>query len=156
MQNASRIALGVTLLVLSGIMAVPAQSLWQGAGGPSVVSAAALGDAKAQTRLGFMLSTGRGFAQNFAEAAYWYRRAAEQGDPDAQYLLGVCHDLGRGVPVDWVQAHKWLNLSAGRTRTGEEREHRARMRDAIASKLSRAELAAAHRLAIAWRPKPER
>jgi hypothetical protein len=156
MQKASRIALGVTLLALVGTSAAPAQSLRQDAGGPSIVRLAERGDAQAQTRLGFMLATGRGLPQNFAEAAYWYRRAAEQGDPDAQYLLGVCHDLGKGVPVDWVQAHKWLNLSAGRTRAGEEREHRARMRDAIASKLSRAELAAAQRLAIAWRPKPER
>jgi uncharacterized protein len=156
MQKASQIALGATLLALVGVTAAPAQPLWQGAGGPAVVRLAERGDARAQTRLGIMLATGRGVPQNFVEAAYWYRRAAEQGDPDAQYLLGVCYDFGKGVPEDWVQAYKWLNLSASRTRAGEEREHRAKMRDAIASKLSRPEIAAAQSLAVAWRPKPER
>ena len=156
MQKASQIALGVTLLALVGVTAAPAQSLRQGAGGPGVVRLAERGDARAQTRLGFMLDTGRGAPQNFVEAAYWYQRAAEQGDPDAQYLLGVCYDFGKGVPEDWVQAHKWLNLSASRTRAGEEREHRAKMRDAIASKLNRPGVAAAQSLAVAWRPKPER
>src|SRR5258708_3755554 len=126
MQKASQIALGVTLLALVGVTAAPAQSPRQGAGAPGVVQHAQRGDARAQTRLGFMLATGQGVPQNFAEATYWYQRAAEQGDPDAQYLLGVCYDLGKGVPLDWVQAHKWLNLSASRTR-GEEREHRAKM-----------------------------
>ncbi len=156
MQKASQIALGVTLLALVGVTAAPAQSLRQGAGGPGVVRLAERGDARAQTRLGFMLATGRGVPQNFIEAAYWYQRAAEQGDPDAQYLLGVCYDFGKGVPEDWVQAHKWLNLSASRTRAGEEREHRAKTRDAIASKLNRPGVAAAQSLAVAWRPKPER
>jgi hypothetical protein len=64
--------------------------------------------------------------------------------------------LATGVAGDWVEAHKWLNLSASRTRPGEEREHRARMRDAIATKLSRQQLQEAEWLAAAWRPKPER
>jgi len=156
MQKASQIALGVTLLALVAVTAAPAQSLRQGSGGPGVVRLAERGDARAQARLGFMLATGRGVPQNFVEAAYWYQRAAEQGDPDAQYLLGVCYDLGKGVPEDWVLAHKWLNLSASRTRAGDEREHRARMRDAIAFKLGGPGVAAAQSLAIAWRPKPER
>ena len=156
MQKASQIALGVTLLALVGVTAAPAQSLQQGVGGPAVVRLAERGDARAQTRLGFMLDTGRGAPQNFVEAAYWYQRAAEQGDPDAQYLLGVCYNLGKGVPQDSVQAYNWFNLSASRTRAGQEREHRANMRDAMAFKLSRPAVAAAQSLAVAWRPKPER
>jgi TPR repeat protein len=154
MQNVWKIVFGATLLTLAGLTAAPAQSDRQGPGG--VVRLAERGDARAQTRLGFMLATGRGAPQNFVEAAYWYQRAAEQGEPDAQYLLGVCYDLGQGVPQDWILAYKWLNLSASRTRAGEEREHRANMRDAIASKLSRPALALAQGLALAWRPKRER
>ena len=37
------------------------------------------GDARAQHNLGFMYSTGHGVQQDFAEAARWYRKAAEQG-----------------------------------------------------------------------------
>jgi len=49
-----------------------------------------------------------------------------------------------------------LNLSASRTKAGEEREFRARMRDAVATKLGPPSLAVAQGLAAAWRPKPER
>ena len=152
MQKASSIALGMTLLALVGVTAAPAQPPRYS---PGIVRLADRGDARAQTRLGFMLANGLNLPQNYAEAAYWYRRAAEQGDPDAQYLLGVCFDLGKGVPIDFVLAHKWFNLSASRTRPGDEREHRARMRDALATKLSRPEFEVAQSLAINWRPKRE-
>lgn len=156
MQKASQIALGVILLALVGVTDAPAQSRQQAAGGPWVVQNAERGDARAQTVLGFMFATGRGVPQNFALAAYWYTRAAEQGNPDAQYQLGVSYDLGKGVAVDWILAHKWLNLSASRTRGGEERDFRARMRNAVATKLGPPSLAFAQGLAVAWRPKPER
>ena len=155
MQRGLRTALGVFLVVLVGMTAAPAQSR-QAVGGPGLVRLAEDGDSWAQTRLGFMLATGRGLAQNYVEAAYWYHRAAEQGHPDAQYFLANFLNLGKGVRRDWVQSHKWFNLSASRTKPGEEQEHRARMRDAIASKLTAAEFEKAQRLAIMWHPKPER
>lgn len=149
-------AVTVLLITLLGVMAVSAQSGRQVSGRSDVIRLAERGYAPAQTRLGFMFASGQGVPQNEMEAVEWYKRAAEQGDPDAQYLLGVSFDLAKGVPMDWVLAYKWLNLSVARTRPGNEREHRARMRDAIASKLSRPELEEARNLAIAWRPKPER
>jgi TPR repeat protein len=155
MRKALQIAFGVTLLALVGVSGAPGQPLSQ-PGGPGMVRLAERGNARAQTRLGLMLETGRGLPQDYAEAAYWYRRAAEQGDPDAQYLLGNCFSLGLGVPWDLVHAYKWFNLSASRTREGAEREHRARMRNAIAFTLKEPELEEAQFLATAWRPKPER
>jgi len=152
MQKPTQIALGVILLVLVGVTAAPAQPPWQGL---DIVRLAERGNARAQTRLGFLFATGRGVPQNYAEAAYWYLRSAEQGDPDAQYLLGICFDLAKGVPMDWVQAYKWFNLSASRTRAGDEREHRARMRDGAASKLTSRQLEIGQGLAAAWRPKRE-
>ena len=153
MLKASSIAVTVALLAFFGVTAVSAQPPRHSLG---IVRLAERGDARAQTRLGYMLATGWGVPQNYPEAAYWYRRAAEQGDPDAQYLLGVCFDLGKGVPIDFVLAHKWLNLSASRTRAIDEREHRARLRDAVGTKLAFPELEIAQSLAIAWRPKRER
>jgi hypothetical protein len=153
MLKATSTAVTVILVAFFGITAVLAQPPGDGSG---IVRLAERGDVRAQTRLGYMLATGSGIPQNDFEAAYWYRRAAEQGDPDAQYLLGVCFDLGKGVPVDFVLAHKWLNLSASRTRARDEREHRAKMRDAVRTKLSFPELDIAQSLATAWRPKRER
>jgi TPR repeat protein len=150
MQKESQTALAVILLALVGTTAASAQPRQQGAG---VVRSAERGDARAQTALGYMFATGRRVPQNFALAAYWYTRAAEQGNPDAQYLLGVSYDLGRGVPVNWVLAYKWLDLSAARTQPGEEREFRAKMRDAVATKLGPSSLAVAQGLAVAWYPR---
>ena len=109
----------------------------------------------AQTYLGFMFETGRGVPQNYTEAAMWYRRAAEQGDSLAQYSLGLLYDKGQGVPRDIVEASKWLNLStAGAPRRA--REARARMRDAVNTKMDRGEIARARLRALEWAPVRER
>ena len=47
------------------------------------------GDANAQLNLGDNFYFGQGVEQNFAEAARWYRMAAEQGLADAQFRLGL-------------------------------------------------------------------
>ena len=48
----------------------------------------------------------------YAEAAEWYRKAAEQGDADAQLMLGVMYELGQGVPQDYAQAAEWYRRAA--------------------------------------------
>lgn len=50
---------------------------------------AANGDAAAQCVLGVRYEQGKGVPQDYAQAAAWYRKAAEQGDATAQYYLGV-------------------------------------------------------------------
>jgi uncharacterized protein len=109
----------------------------------------------AQAYLGFMFETGRGVPQNYTEAAMWYRRAAEQGDSLAQYSLGLLYDRGQGVPRDIVEANKWLNLSVAASPI-RAREARARIRDAITSKMSRGEIAQARLRALEWAPHQER
>ena len=113
------------------------------------------GSPSAQAYLGFMFETGRGVPQNYTEAAMWYRRAAEQGDSLAQYSLGLLYDRGQGVPRDIVEANKWLNLStAGAPRRA--REARARIRDAVTTKMTRGEIARARLRALEWAPTRER
>jgi TPR repeat protein len=113
------------------------------------------GDPAAQTYLGFMFESGRGVPQNYTEAAMWYRRAAEQGDSLAQYSLGLLYDRGQGVPQDIVEANKWLNLSTAAA-PRKAREARARIRDAVTSKMTRGELARARLRALEWVPTRER
>jgi TPR repeat protein len=109
------------------------------------------GEPSAQAYLGFMFETGRGVPQNYTEAAMWYRRAAEQGDSLAQYSLGLLYDRGQGVPRDVVEASKWLNLStAGAPRRA--REARARIRDAVTTKMTRGEVARSRLRALEWAP----
>lgn len=112
------------------------------------------GNAAAQSYLGFLFETGRGVPQNYTEAAMWYRRAAEQGDPRAQYSLGLLYDRGFGVPQDIVEASKWLNLSAAAS-PPRVRESRARIRDAVTSKMTRGEIAQARLRALEWAPSRE-
>ena len=63
--------------------------------------------ADAQNNLGVMYDAGLGVPQDDAEAAKWYRKAADQGLASAQYNLGVMHAKGRGVPQDDAEAVKF-------------------------------------------------
>jgi TPR repeat protein len=121
----------------------------------SVIRRAELGEPAAQSYLGFMFETGRGVPQNYTEAAMWYRRAAEQGDSLAQYALGLLYDKGNGVPRDIVEASKWLNLSTAAA-PERAREARARIRDAVTTKMTRGEIAQARLRALEWVPSRER
>jgi TPR repeat protein len=109
------------------------------------------GDARAETYLGVMYLRGQGVPQNFEAAADWLHRAAESGAPAAQYFLGLMYDKGEGVAQDFVLAQAWLNLAVAHAEPG-WRTGWVLIRDAVASKMSRAELAEAQRLALDWRP----
>lgn len=158
------IALTAAMLLLSAGGFAQAQSLRQGVSAfnrQDYVSASRIfiplaeqGVASAQSYLGFMFETGRGVPQNYTEAAMWYRRAAEQGDSIAQYSLGLLYDKGFGVPRDIVEASKWLNLSTAAA-PPRAREARARIRDAVASKMTRGEIARARARALEWAPSRE-
>jgi TPR repeat protein len=55
---------------------------------------------------------GQGVPQNYAQAAFWWRKAAEQGDDQAQFNLGLSCDKGRGVKKDHTQAAFWWRKAA--------------------------------------------
>jgi uncharacterized protein len=157
-------AVAAVVLLLSAGGFAQAQSLGQGvaafkrqdyvAASRSFIPLAERGDASAQSYLGFMFENGRGVPQNYTEAAMWYRRAAEQGDSLAQYSLGLLYDKGFGVPRDIVEAGKWLNLSAAAA-PPRAREARVRIRDAVATKMTRGEIAQARIRALEWAPSRE-
>ena len=65
-----------------------------------------------------MYDNGRGVPLDYAEAARWYRMAAEQGNAVAQFNLGVMYANGHGVPQDDAEAVKWYRRAADR---GEDR-----------------------------------
>jgi TPR repeat protein len=57
---------------------------------------------------------GNGVVRDSAEAAMWYRAAADRGDVRAQNSLGIMYDQGIGVPQNPSEAVKWFLLSADR------------------------------------------
>jgi uncharacterized protein len=109
------------------------------------------GNARAQAMLGFMYANGRGVPQSYDVAVDWYLQSAEHGDPTGQYLLGLMYDKGFGVTRDVILAHKWLNLAAAHA-PRQNRENVLRLRDALASKMTRAQLDLAQQLAVDFVP----
>src|ERR1019366_4042399 len=73
----------------------------------TVKQQAASGKLPAQLSLGGLYFDGLGVSQDYAQAAFWYRKAAEQGNDGAQYKLGVLYCYGLGVPQDYTQAAAW-------------------------------------------------
>ncbi|MGH7880230.1 MAG: tetratricopeptide repeat protein, partial [Candidatus Binataceae bacterium] len=84
--------------------------------------------------------------QNYHLAAIWYRRAAERGHAGAQLALGLLYNKGEGVPKNFMLAYMWLNVSAARA-SGDIRDFKVRLRDAVASKLTPNQLEEAQQLA---------
>jgi uncharacterized protein len=107
------------------------------------------GNARALGLLGFLYEHGFGEPQDYEAAADFYARGAVQGDPFAQAMLGLMYDKGHGVPQDFILAYKWLNLAAALTQ-GHEHDNFAKLRDAVASKMSKDEIAVGQRLALNW------
>ena len=59
-----------------------------------------------------MYATGRSVLKDDAEAAKWFRLAAEQGVASAQYDLGLSYAFGEGVLKDAAEAARWFRLAA--------------------------------------------
>jgi methionine-S-sulfoxide reductase len=115
------------------------------------------GDIDAQFNIAGIYGHGQGVPQDYAEAAKWYRLAAEQGYPFAQNSLGILYAQGQGVAPDYVQAYMWFNLAATRIRASntEKRDLIIKNRDAVAAKMTPAQIEEAQRLADEWKPKAD-
>src|ERR1700683_3259410 len=70
------------------------------------------GDAKAQLGLGIAYFTGQGISKDYAQAALWIRKAADQNLAVAQNDLASMYVNGAGVPIDRIQAVAWARKAA--------------------------------------------
>ncbi len=70
------------------------------------------GDADAQFGLGLKYGSAQGPAQDFSEAARWFRKAAEQNHCLAQFNLGMMLSTGQGMPRDDMAALIWFRRAA--------------------------------------------
>ncbi|OAF15863.1 hypothetical protein AYJ54_39270 [Bradyrhizobium centrolobii] len=157
MIRPSALLIATTILGIAAIGPARADSLGAGSGAFTrgdynaaarlLMPLAERGNPRAQAMVGFMYATGQGLPQAYDAASYWYRLAAEQGDTTAQYLLGLAYDKGQGVPQDDVAAYKWLNLAAARA---PKRTRENFLRNAVASKMSRGQIAAGQWHALRW------
>jgi TPR repeat protein len=78
-----------------------------------LVRAGRLGSVQAQRALGVAYATGEWTGpRDLAEAARWYRLAAEKGEPASQYDLGFMLLLGEGGEKDTREGLMWLKRAA--------------------------------------------
>lgn len=78
----------------------------------AVAARAEAGDLEAVFLMGTAYDEGLGRNEDAAEAARWFRRAADQGHALAQHNLGNAYAAGRGVPASDVEAVRWWRLAA--------------------------------------------
>ena len=82
--------------------------------------------------LGGLYEHGHGdLPKDYAQAATWYRRAAETGYDNAQLNLAKMYERGLGVPQDDEEAYVWFALAAAQAQKGA-----AESRDAVARRLT--------------------
>ncbi|MHA1599584.1 MAG: tetratricopeptide repeat protein [Alphaproteobacteria bacterium] len=117
--------------------------------------AALAGDAAAQYELGHAYADGAVTMEDMAEAAHWYRQAANQGSIRAQRDLAILYNKGLGVPQDYVQAYVWFDLAAIRFGTGRRHDQAAEMRDMMAAFLTPEQLNDAKRRSEEWQAESE-
>ena len=73
------------------------------------------GDAEAQSYVGEIYEKGLGLIPDFAVAAHWYQKAADQELARAQINLGHLYEKGLGVNKNIVTAMKYYRLASGLT-----------------------------------------
>jgi TPR repeat protein len=79
---------------------------------PALLAKANAGDSAAQVQVGESYAAGKGVAQDYKQAAEWYRKAAEHGDAAAQVQLAALYRDGKGVARDMAQAAEWYRKAA--------------------------------------------
>ena len=79
---------------------------------PGLMAKATSGNAEAEFRVGTKYELGANVPKDPAQAATWYRKAAEKGFPQAQHSLGVLYEFGTGVPADLATATQWYRKAA--------------------------------------------
>ena len=79
---------------------------------------AAQGDAAAQFNIGNLFDFGKGVKEDNVQAAYWYKKSAEQDNVNAQYALGWMYENGEGVEKDLVKAIIWYKKAAEQKHSG--------------------------------------
>ena len=70
------------------------------------------GNPPAQYNVGILFQYGLGVAKDFAEAARWYRLAADNAHPNAQAKLGYLLARGFGVAKDFAASARWFREAA--------------------------------------------
>jgi hypothetical protein len=105
------------IAALFGMLCFFSGETWAGADLLTLQSCAPKGDAYCQWDLADRYIHGRGVPQDYAEAALWYRKSAEQGQKNSQLDLAILYLDGCGVPQSAEEAVKWMRKAANQGHT---------------------------------------
>jgi len=78
----------------------------------ALMAKANAGNAEAEFKVGTKYELGSRVAKDPAQAAVWYRKAADKGYAPAQHSLGVLYETGTGVAADFTTATQWYRKAA--------------------------------------------
>ena len=98
-----------------------------------------------------MYMFGDGVKQDEAEAARWFRKAAEQGSAGGQNNLAAMYMTGSGVKRDYVQAYMWSELASASPQVAQA-NIAAQNRAALVKLMTPAQVADAQALVREWKP----
>jgi TPR repeat protein len=79
---------------------------------PALLTKANAGDAAAQLAVAEAFEKSDAAKPDYAQAATWYRRAADQNNSEAQIRLAALYRDGRGVERDIAAAANWYRKAA--------------------------------------------
>jgi localization factor PodJL len=99
--------------------------------------------------LAIAYANGSGIDKNFAEAARWFRSAADRGFADSQFNLAVLYERGLGVKASLPEAYKWYAIAAAEG----DAESKSRV-TALATQLSASDRDAADAIVQRFKPAP--
>jgi TPR repeat protein len=69
-------------------------------------------EAETMNLLGLLCLRSRGVTRDYAQARYWFQRAAAAGSAVAMHNLGAMYEHGHGVAEDYAQARGWYRRAA--------------------------------------------
>jgi TPR repeat protein len=114
------------------------------------------GDRNAQYNMGILYKKGLGVRRDDAQAAVWYRRAADQGDALASNDLAMAYAFGQGVPRDQVLSYVWFTRAAGFSTNAGDRAAVLKNRRELIAQMNPADLARAQALTAGAGPSRRR
>lgn len=95
----------LTMLISSVLLPI------NGADFNSTLKKAKKGDPEAQCDLGDMYRDGKGVEKDFAQAEFWYQKAADQNSARGQFKMGILYS-GNGKEIDYAKAMSWYLKAA--------------------------------------------
>jgi TPR repeat protein len=107
--------LTIAVALVCGLLPVFGQTAQPSTSGvdAALLAKANSGDAPAQVAVGERYADGKGVQRDYAQAAAWYRKAADNGDISGElHLAGLFRDGGKNFLRDMVQAAEWYRKAA--------------------------------------------